>query len=166
MDNINEFASESIEPVEGIAYLGALETDVEFCGHTFGLRTLRANEEIAAAKAIEDFRGTIKEADAWMAVQVGIALTHIDDDESFCPQAGPNILAFAKARINYVTSQWYWPTIDFLYQTFAALQEKQIEAFRTAQDLLPKAPTGYTPLANSSEQQGILNEETSSVTLS
>jgi hypothetical protein len=148
------------EAVEGLVYLGALTKEVEFCGHTFGLRTLKASEEIAAAKAIEPFRNTLKEPEAWAAVQVGLALTHIDGDDTFCPPIGPDATSFAKARYKYVTTSWYQPVIDFLFKVYADLLAEQVEAIRAVEDLSSRSLHTFLPSADSFDPSGILNEET------
>lgn len=150
--------------VDGLIYLGEVSQDFEFCGHTFGMRTLRPNEEIAASAVVHQFKGTLKEPEAWMAAQVGLALTHIDNDEAFCPQAGPDMTSFAKARFNYVTSNWYWPTIDFLFQGYGKLLDRQVKAIRAVQDLSQGSLHTSMPSASSFNLPGILSDETLSET--
>lgn len=154
-----EFEPDISAPVEGLIHLGNIEEDFEYAGHTFGLRTLTVAEEIAAAKVIEPFRNTLKEPEAWAAAQVGLALTHVDGDEDFCPQAGPNKTAFAQARLNYVSTNWYWPTIDALFRFYAELLQKQIEIVRQVQDLPGRGLLTSWPLADSLNEPGISSEE-------
>jgi hypothetical protein len=139
--------------VEGLIYLGELEEEVEFCGHTFGLKTLRAYEEMAAASVVEKFRNTLKEPEAWAAAQVGLALTHIDGETDFCPSIGPDSSAFAKARFNYISRKWYWPTIQFLYNEYTRIQGKQLGAIRAVQDLSNRSLPTSSSSADSSEKQ-------------
>lgn len=149
------------EAVEGLLYLGAISDEFEFCGHSFGLRTLRAGEEIAAGKAIESYRDTLKEADAWSVAQVGLALVHVDGDENFCPQAGPDPVAFAKARYNYLSKNWYMPTIDFLFHAYGSLVQKQIEALEAIRNLSAGSQPMSWPSEDSFEIPGTLNDEIS-----
>ena len=158
----SEFDLDLAAPVEGLIHLGRLEEDFEFAGHTFGLRTLTMAEEIAAAKVVEPFRNTLKEPEAWAAAQVGLALTHVDGDEEFCPQAGPDQTAFARARLNYISTNWYWITIDALFRFYAELLQKQIEAVRQIQDLPGRGLPISWPSADSFSEPGISNEEISS----
>jgi hypothetical protein len=158
------FPPESQEAVDGLIYLGELSKEFEFCGHTFGLRTLRAQEEMAAAKAIESFRGTLREPQAFVSAQVGLALTSVDGAEDFCPQAGPNQTAFATARFNYISQNWYWPTIEFLYTCYAELLQKQIEAIRITQDLSRRSPLMFSHSEDSSSGLGTLNDAMDSET--
>lgn len=151
--------------VDSLIHLGELSEDIEFCGHTFGLRTLRVDEEIAAAKAIDSFRDTLKEPQAWAAVQVGLALTHLDGDTDFCPSVGVDKVSFARARFQYVTSQWYWPTIDYLHSEYLALLEKQAIAIRAVQDLSTGSPLTFSPSLDSLNEPGTSSEPISSEVL-
>lgn len=158
-DELAEFPPEVREDVNGLIYLGELTDSFEFCGHTFTLRTLRAGEEFAAAQAISEYRDTLKEPDAWVTAQIGLALVAIDGDDEFCPPAGPNPAAFAKARFNYVTKNWYWPTIHFLYQCYTVLLTRQLEAMRSMQDLSPRGQPIFSPSADFSNEPGTLSDE-------
>lgn len=157
-----EFDPAIAAEVEGLIHLGEVYDDVEYAGHSFGLRTLTVGEEIAAAKVIQNFRDTIKEPEAFATAQVALALTHVDGDEEFCPQAGPSKEAFAKARFNYVASNWYWPTIEALFQEYVRLKEKQIEAIRKVQDLSRGSLPISWPSEDSFKTPGTSSEQISS----
>lgn len=154
-----EFPPEVRIAVDGLIHLGELEEEVEFCGHTFSLRTLRAGEEIAASAVIQNLRGTIKEPDAWAAAQVASALTSIDGETDFCPQAGPDAVSNARGRYNYLVKNWYWPTIHFLFQFYGTLLDKQIEAVRQFQDLSARGPHTFSPSGDSFSEPGTLSEQ-------
>lgn len=156
----DQFDQSTTDAIDGLIHLGELTKDVEFCGHTFGLRTLRIDDDLAASKVVEDFRGTIKEADAWTSSQVALALTHIDGEEDFCPQAGPSKTAFARARFQYITSNWFQPTIDYLFTEYAALLEKQALAIRAVQDLSDRSRPTSLPSPDSLIEPGTFKNET------
>ena len=156
---LEDLSFEVQEAVEGLLYLGELSTDVEWCGHTIGLRTLRVDEEIAAAKAMDSFRNTLREPEAWAAAQLGLAITHIDGDDTFCPPVGPDKMSFARARFQYVTSKWYWPTIDHLFFEYQQLGKRQLEAVRAVQDLSARSPLTFSPFADSLNEPGNWTDE-------
>jgi hypothetical protein len=163
---VQEFPEEVREDVEGLLLLGAISETVEFCGHEFTLRTIRIREELAAANAAKPYRESIKEAQAVMTAEIGMALEVVDGDESFCPQAGPSLDRFAEARFNYVSSNWYWPTIEFLYSEFAKLKNRQVAAIRAMQDFQTRSLRPSSPSVSSLIGQGISSEQTDSETLS
>lgn len=154
-----EFEEDVREAVDGLLHLGHLEAEVEFAGHTFGLRTLRVAEELAAAKAMEPYRDTFKEPEAWMAAQVGLALTHVDGEDDFCPAAGPDRVAFARARFQYVTTKWYQPTVEYLYLAYTSLLKKQVNAIRAVQDLSQRDLRTSLPWADSLSDKGTFSAE-------
>lgn len=157
-DPFSEFGTEISQAVEGLVFLGRLTKDVEWCGHTFGLKTLTVNEEMAAAAAVQEFRSTLKEPEAWITSQIGLALTHVDGDESFCPPIGPDLTAFAKARFKWIGENWYWPTVEMLFEEYSGLLEKQVKAIRAVQDLSSRSLPSLSPLEDSLNLPGILGE--------
>lgn len=163
---LSEFSPQVRTAVDGLIHLGELSEEFEFCGHTFRLKTLRASEEIAASSAIQQYRNTIKEPDAWAAAQVAISLVEIDGQTDFCPAAGPDPVSFAVGRFNYLTKNWYWPTIHFLFQCYTSLLERQIEAVRSFQDLSARGRHSSSPSADSLTELGISLDSTSSEILS
>jgi hypothetical protein len=159
-----EFGTEISQAVEGLVYLGRLEKEVEFCGHTFGLKTLTAHEELAAASAVQEYRGTLREPEAWVTAQIAVALTHVDGDENFCPSIGPDLTGYAKARFKFVSESWYWPTVEYLFGEYTTLLEKQVKAVRAVQDLSSRSLPSLSPSADSYNGPGILLVETDSDT--
>ena len=157
-DPFSEFGTEISQSVEGLIFLGRLTKDVEWCGHTFGLKTLTVNEEMAAAAAVQEFRSTLKEPEAWITSQIGLALTHVDGDESFCPPIGPDPISFAKARFKWVSENWYWPTVEMLFEEYSGLLEKQVKAIRAVQDLSSRSLPSLSPSEDSLNLPGILSE--------
>lgn len=159
VNDLAEFPPEVRLNVEGLLYLGELTDSVTFCGHHFTLRTLRTHEELAAAHACQEYTSSIKAPDAWIAAQVGLALVAVDGDDAFCPPAGPSDAVFAKARFQYITENWYWPTIHYLYQFYVTLQEKQLAAYRAMQDLSPRSRPSSSDWGGSFEPADILSEQ-------
>lgn len=116
------------EAVEGLIWLGHLEDSFEFCGHNFVLRTLKADEELAAAAVVKEYTDTLGQAKAWAWANVALALVSVDGDDNFCPPTGPDKLAYARARFQYVTSRWYWPTGEYLFSRYQNLYKTAREA--------------------------------------
>lgn len=152
VDPFEIFPKEIQESVRGLTYVGYLEKAVTFCGHSFVLRLLRPSEKAAIALAVQPWRNTLSEAEIWSNAHVAMALKEIDGSDSFCPQAGPDLTSYVKARLNYVTnadSGWWQPTLDFLYQTYLALEAKQFEAIEALQNLAERSQQPSQPSADS-----------------
>jgi len=138
------FPDAVIEDVEGLLWLGYLEDTVDFCGHEFVIRTLRLEEEILAGLITKDYVETLAQAKAWVAAQVGLALVAIDGDENFCPQAGPNKKDYARARFQYVSSNWFEPTINYLYSRYTNLIQRQLAALEEMENLSKESRITFT----------------------
>jgi hypothetical protein len=130
------FDSQVREDVIGLTHLGHLTDKFSFCGHHFTIKTLHGGEELAAARAAQSYRGTLKEPEAWVWAQVALCLTSVDGDQNFCPPIGPDLDGFAEARFNYVTrdSGWFYPLAQYIYfQRYVPLQERMVAAFEALQ---------------------------------
>lgn len=135
------FAPEEQEAVEGLTFLGRMEETVEWCGHYFVLKTLTGEEELLAGLITKEYLESAGQAKAWAWAQVAIALVSVDGDEDFCPAAGPDRVASARARFRYLTTNWYWPTCNALYGAFTALREKRDAAVQRVDFLSRSGPS-------------------------
>jgi len=135
IDPFSLFTDQIRIPVRGLVFLGHIEKEVEFCGHTFTLRTLYPSEKAAVSIVIQPWRGSISEGEVWANAQVGLALTSVDGDNEFCIKAGPDLNDFTKARLNYVAQKWYQPTLSFLYARYLELEQEALDGIRELQDL-------------------------------
>lgn len=149
----------------GLTYIGHLQKDVTFCGHTFTLKTLRPSEEAAAAVAVQPWHETLVEPAQWANAIVGLALVSVDGETAFCPPAGPNINDFATGRLNYITNPdtgWHKPTLGFLYGEYLKLEQQALEAVQELQNLSERSPAPSQPSPDSLTAQGSFEEPMSS----
>jgi hypothetical protein len=135
LEEEDRFPDEVVEDVDGLLWLGYLEDVVDFCGHEFVIRTLRLEEEMLAALVSKEYIETLGQAKAWIAAQVGMALISVDGDENFCPQANPNKKDYARARFQYVSKNWFEPTVNYIYSKYADLIERQVKALEEMENL-------------------------------
>lgn len=138
------FPDEMNEDVDGLIWLGYLEETVDYCGHEFVIRTIRSEEQLLASLVTKEYTNTLGQAKAWVAAHVGLALVAIDGDEEFCPQAGFSKKDYARARFKYVTSKWYEPTINKLYEAYAGLLDRQAEILEEMENLSQESRTTFT----------------------
>ncbi len=134
-EGLDQFPPQTIQDVEGLTWLGHIEDRFEFCGHDFTIRTLKADEELAAALLAKEFGSTIGEAKAWAWANICLALVAIDGEENFCPPIGPDRGANAKAKFKWVTSRWYWPVGEYVFARYADLVQRQATAIKAVSDL-------------------------------
>jgi len=130
-----EFPPEVNNRLEGLLWLGYLEEEVTLAGHRITLRTLKLAEELEAARLSKDYIETVGAAKAHAASYVAAALQSVDGDFAFAPPIGPGLEASVKSKYNYITENWYWPAISYLYNQYENLLQKQAEAINALEDL-------------------------------
>lgn len=129
------FDPEIRNDVEGLIWLGHLEDHFEFCGHHFVIRTLKADEELLATLVIKDYVDTFGQARAWAWARIALALVSVDGHDDFCPSLGPDKTAYAHARFNWVTSRWFWPVGEYIFNRYVALERRQLDAIKRVDSL-------------------------------
>src|SRR5208282_392642 len=137
-DPLKLFSEEIRIPVYGLAALGHLTKKIEFCGHSFTLKTLRPSERAAAAMAAKPWRETLVEPEVWANAQVALAVTSVDGDHEFCIALGPDLEDFARSRLNYVTDPnkgWSKPTLAFLYEEYLSVEDEALTAINELRNL-------------------------------
>jgi hypothetical protein len=147
--------------VDGLMYLGYLTDSFSFAGHKFSIRTLYGNEELLADKLVKEYIETTGQARAYAWSRVALALISVDGREDFCPPIGPDEWEYAQGRFQYVTSKWFWPLGEYIFNRFAELQQRQVEAIRAVQDLSTRSLRNSTPSPDSLTEPGDSNNETS-----
>ncbi len=138
--SLSEFSPKVQEDVNGLLWLGFIEDTVEYGGHTFTLRTLKADEELFAARLTQDYQDTLAQGKGWAWAHVAQALVSVDGDEEFCPALGPDRWANARARFNFCTSRWYWITGQALFNEYLKLIQRQTVAVDAIRNLSEGGP--------------------------
>lgn len=153
VQNLSDFSEEIRRDVEGLAWLGHLEAKIEYCGHTFVLRTLKAAEELEVALLTKEYQETLGQARAWAWAHVALALISVDGDEHFCDPLGPDRMAFARTRFKFITENWYTPIGEHLWQEYQLLIRKQLAATEAVKDLSPRSLHQSSPSEDSLTEQ-------------
>ena len=128
-DPLAEFPPDLQRGAIDLTYLGHLTERIEFCGYTFVLETIRPYMKNILGQALEPWRNTIQEPQAWAALNVSMALQSVNGKTDFCPQTQDNPLDFTIARYNWITGpQGFWePTITFLFGKYAEMEQQVID---------------------------------------
>jgi hypothetical protein len=162
IDPFELFGPEIRENVQGLSYLGYLTRQIEFCGHTYQIETLRPYVKFAIGQAMEPYRNTLVEPNVFAAMHLGMALTSVDGKESFCPPEGDNLIEFVKGRFNWVTgkSGWWQPTIDYLFAEWVKLEQEAGAAIQELHSLSQRGRDTLQPSPDSSIEPASSSEET------
>lgn len=133
------------EDIDGLIWLGYLEAQMPFCGHDFVIRTLRGDEELLAGLVVKDYTETLGQAKAHVWSTIALALVAVDGAEDFCPPATPNKKDYARARFQWVTTNWYWPTARAIFNRYSELLGRQQEALDALEDFCSGSLPTFTP---------------------
>lgn len=162
----DEFPPQVAQSVDGLAWLGYLETEVRRWGHSWVLRTLNAEQELEASLIAAEYQDTYGAAKANAWANVAAALISVDDNADFCPPVGHDKRANLRARFNFVT-QWHWPVAELLFGEFIELLNKQAAALEaveslSSRSLRPSLPSqdSSTEAANSEEAADFRSDST------
>ena len=139
------FPEEVQNDLEGLIVLGHLETEVEWCGHSFGLRTLKAQEELQVYRIVKEYQESFGQVLCLAAATVALSLTHVDHFEDFCEKIGPSAKSFADTRFAWVTESWYKPVIEHLFSQYELLRARQLACIGAMRDLSPRSRTDSQP---------------------
>jgi hypothetical protein len=162
VDPFELFSEQTRLAVRGLTYIGHLEKEVEFCGHTFRMRTLYPSEKAAISIIVQPWRGSISEGEVWANAQVALSLQSVDHEDDFCQSVGPDLNDFAKARLNYATKQWYQPTLSFLYARYLELEQEALDGIRELQDFSERNRVPSPPSPDSLTEPDTLGAPTDS----
>lgn len=145
--------------IESLETLGCVTDEFHDWGHTFVMRTLTGEEELAVSVVTKLYVETLGQAKAWAWGNVAMSLQAVDGDSDFCPPIGPDPLEFAQARFKYCTSKWYFPLAERLFEHFYDLQVRAGEALEEMRNFTPASPPSSSPEPDSLTDLGISPEE-------
>lgn len=151
-EGMDAIAPEVRRDVETLETLGCVSDELHFWGHSFVMRTLTGEEELAVSVVTKPYVETLGQAKAWAWGNIAVALQAVDGDYGFCPPIGPDPLEFARARFKYCTSKWQYPLAEKLFEHFYALQLRAYEALEAMRDFTPASqPSSSSGLGSLSD---------------
>jgi hypothetical protein len=158
-DDFGGFPDQVRQDVEGLMWLGYLETDFDYCGHNFVMRTLRGDEELLAGLVCKEYSEAVGQDKAFTWATVSLALVSIDGDEDFCPPIGRSKKDWARGRFQFCTAKWFWPVAYRLWISYAELLQRQAAAIEAVESLFEGSQHTSTSNADSSTGREFLEEQ-------
>lgn len=135
------------EPFRGLAYVGALQTDFEWVGHRFSIRTLRDGEKLAVAQIIKQYADTMGGDRAYACAIAAMCIITVDGDELPIP-IGESRKAYewGLLRFNYVVETWFSTTVNKVFNEYMTLEDLAAQVVDAMGKAL--APEVSTPSLN------------------
>ena len=163
IDPIELFSPAVREDVLGLTHLGYLTDRFRFCGHSFGIETLRPRVKYAIGQAMQPYRNTLAEPDAFSAFHAAMALTSVDGQRDFCPEVGDDLQAFVEARFSWITvdAKWQQPLIDYIFIKYLELEQRANAGVVELESLSSRGLDTSLPSPDSLTAPGSSDEATS-----
>lgn len=141
------FDPKHAEPFQGLLYLGALQTEFTWVGHTFSIRTLRDGEKLAIAQIIKQYADTMGGDRAYGAAVAAMCILSVDGEELPIP-IGESKKAYewGLQRFNYVVNNWFSTTVNKVFNEYLALEDKALQVVEAMGKA--SAPVDLTPSSN------------------
>ncbi|PPS89479.1 hypothetical protein [Streptomyces sp. MH60] len=115
------------EPFKGLTYLGALTKEFSWLGHTFVIRTLGLDDQLAIAQVAAKYKDGGEQL-AYTTAVVAMCVDSVDGESLPSPYGEDQDLAeWAHRRFGYVKANWYQPTINRVWQEYLELEDKVAE---------------------------------------
>lgn len=109
-----------VEPLRGLLFLGCLENEVFFGGHSFLLKTLTEGELLRVGQLCKPYMGTLAELESRRLYVVAAAVQYVDGEEIVSAYKHGEDLLYEKAQ---EIKRWYPPVIAYLFEEYLALEQ-------------------------------------------
>lgn len=116
-----QFDPRHAEPFKGLMYLGALTKKFGWLGHSFTIRTLMTDEELAIGLLVKEWDGTIAQNRAYATAVVAACVQTVDGQELPGPAFEEPDDVRLRRRFNVVSTTWYPATIDAVFEQYVLL---------------------------------------------
>ena len=118
------FPPEYVEPLRGLLFLGAVEEEFEYAGHTFLMRTLKEGEVLRIGQLMKPYRDTVAELDAQRLFTVAASIVSVDGETLVEDYKEDYDLIYEKAN---VVKSWYHSVIVYLYAKYIDMERGAAE---------------------------------------
>lgn len=134
-----EFSDELVEPLQEFTVVGHLSDTFTYGGQDFTIRTMTIGEELEALRASTKFSDIpVATGRIYATAMVAGSIQSLNGTPLVVPISEKQDIAALKFR---KVLEWYWPTIEVVYQRFAALETKQKEVLDGLANSLEDADT-------------------------
>lgn len=108
-----------LEPLRGLMFLGYMEDEVEYAGHTFLIRTLTEGEILRIGQLMKAYRGSVTEAESRKMYTVAACMMNVDGEPVYRPYNEEYDLIYEKAQ---VIKRWFPAVVNAVYNAYLELE--------------------------------------------
>ena len=121
------FDPKYMEPVRGLIFLGALQKEYFYGGHTFLIKTMTEGEILRVGQLTKDYKGSLSEYEAQRVYTVAAALVYVDGEKLIEPLSEDKKYDLIYEKANVIKT-WYPPIIHYLHERYIELETTAVEA--------------------------------------
>ena len=118
------FPEEYVEPLRGLLFLGKLENEVFYGGHSFLIKTLTEGELLRIGQLCKPYVGTMVEIESRRMYLVAAAIEAVDGQPIIKQYKEGEDTTYEKAQ---EVRKWYPAVISYLYEEYIALEQTAIQ---------------------------------------
>ncbi|WP_028058420.1 hypothetical protein [Candidatus Solirubrobacter pratensis] len=145
--------------IEQLEMYGYISDEYRVWGSAYTMRTLKGDEELAAAVVTKEYVETLAQAKSWAWANIALSVDAIDGKHDYCPRVQVDAVEFARARFRYWTSTYTWTLGERLFTEFVTLQRRELAAREAMQDFHVPSPAPFLPGLSSLSDLGISTDE-------
>lgn len=155
-DPFDELDAQTQRDIDQLIDQGCLSEGFTYGGHSFVIKTLNAKEANAAAIAMSQLRGSIREVQAYMQATIGLALVSFDGDAEFHVRIG-DLNTHAQKRFEWV-GELDDMIVAYVFNRYNALDKRRIAARQAVANLPMPGQSPSMPWPDSSTVPGTFND--------
>lgn len=120
----NVFPEEHVQALRGLIYLGRLEKEYEYAGHSFLMSTLTEGDILRVGQLTGKYKGTLVEIESHRAFVVAASVQSVDGISLSQPISDDWDVIGDKVR---QVKEWYPAVIRYLYERYVELEATAID---------------------------------------
>jgi hypothetical protein len=155
-DPFDQLDRQTKSDIDQIVDQGCLSEGFTFGGHSFVIKTLNSAEANAAALAMQQYKSSVREVQAWMQATVGLCLVSLDGDAEFHIRVG-DLNTHARKRFEWA-GELDDVIISFVYTRYNNLDQRRIAARQAVANLPIPGQSPSMPWPASSTGPGIFSD--------
>jgi hypothetical protein len=121
-----EFDQRCRQDFDGLLYLGALERQFAWLGHTFVIRTLNSAELVEIGLLVKEYSGSDSYLRAYQGAVTAACVRQVDGKPIPVIPISDSDTAL-RERFNWIMRHWFPPTLDQVYQEYILLETRARE---------------------------------------